>query len=31
MFPIRRRNFILGGSAFLVLGGNNALAQSAPR
>ena len=31
MFPIRRRNFILGSSAFLVLGaGKNALAQSAP-
>jgi iron(III) transport system substrate-binding protein len=29
MFPIRRRNFILGSSAFLLLGGNNALAQSA--
>src|SRR5260370_32174119 len=29
MFPIRRRNFILGSSAFLGLGGNNALAQSA--
>ena len=31
MFPIRRRNFILGSSAFLVLGaGKKALAQSAP-
>ncbi|MGA7998249.1 MAG: hypothetical protein WCA28_25585, partial [Bradyrhizobium sp.] len=31
MFPIRRRNFILGSSAFLVLGANRkARAQSAP-
>ena len=31
MFPIRRRNFILGSSAFFVLGaGRRALAQSAP-
>jgi iron(III) transport system substrate-binding protein len=29
MFPIRRRNFILGSSAFLVLGGKKAVAQSA--
>jgi iron(III) transport system substrate-binding protein len=31
MFPIQRRNFIIGGSALLMLGsGRNALAQSAP-
>ena len=29
MFPVRRRNFILGSSAFLLFGGKNALAQSA--